>query len=57
MLALSGSETWENRQPLNRLESGREKRIKLGDKEVVCTDVGIPIVTTARLSPWIKKEF
>ncbi len=48
MLALSGSETWENRQPLSRLDLRREKRIKLGDEEVVCTDVGIPIVTTAR---------
>ncbi len=48
MLALSGSEIWENRQPLSRPESGREKRIKLGDEEVVYTDVGIPIVTTAR---------
>ncbi len=44
MLALSDSETWENRQPLSRLESEREKRIKLGDEEVD----GIPIVTTAR---------
>ncbi len=48
MLALSDCETWENRQPLGRLESGRKKRIKLGNGEVVCTDAGIPIVTTAR---------